>query len=162
MVQWPGRRGKMLKWRTPFGKWASYAIYGSYAFIGWNLIPIAVYYMRKRTYEEEYRAGKHSRHFDQLSSSEQYFAFYGWDIKSTKKIKLDIANWTVEELDESVGGFEQKLLHDLPPEVVAERDYQYRQEKLEQLRLSVSKAPPQENNAPGHTFFFPTNAIFEA
>ena len=51
MVQWPGRRGKMVKWRTPFGKWASYAIFGTYAFIGWNLIPVAVYYVRKQTYQ---------------------------------------------------------------------------------------------------------------
>ena len=51
MVQWPGRRGKMVKWRTPFGKWASYAIFGTYAFIGWNLIPVAVYFLRKQQYQ---------------------------------------------------------------------------------------------------------------
>ena len=48
----------MIKWRTPFGKWASYAIYGTYAFIGWNALPVAVYYIRKNQYEVRYEKTK--------------------------------------------------------------------------------------------------------
>jgi len=162
MVQWPGRRGKMVKWRTPFGKWASYAIYGTYAFIGWNLIPVAVYFMRKRTYEAEYLEGKHSRRFDQLNPTEQYFAFFGWKLENTTKRKIDFKNWTVEEFEVEEGVEHVKLMHELPAHVQEQLDYESRQTKLELLRRSVITEPVKAISIPGSEYIFPSNAIFEA
>jgi len=162
MVQWPGRRGKMVKWRTPFGKWASYAIYGTYAFIGWNLIPVAVYSMRKRTYEAEYLEGKHSRRFDQLNSTEQYFAFFGWRLENTKKKKIDFRNWTVEEFEAEEGVEQVRLVHELPAHVQEQLDFESRQTKLEGLRQSVIREPIKDIFIPGNEYIFPPNAIFEA
>jgi len=161
MVQWPGRRGKMVKWRTPFGKWASYAIFGTYAFIGWNLIPVAVYYVRKQTYQEEYLQGKHSRPFNQLNSTEKYFAVFGWQIEHTKKNKVDLLKWTVEEYELEGDVETLKLMHELPSHIRAQRDFDSRQERLELLRKSIIKEALQFQPMPGSRFVFPSNAIFE-
>jgi len=161
MVQWPGRRGKMIKWRTPLGKWASYAIYGTYAFIGWNALPVAVYYMRKNQYEADFKAGKHSRPFDSLDSTEKYFSFFGWDLKNTQKSRLDLNSLTYEVLDHH-DRKEHPKLHELPAHVLAEKDFESRQEKLEVLRRSIDKQPLRTSLVPGNRYLFPSNAIFEA
>jgi len=161
MVQWPGRRGKMVKWRTPFGKWASYAIFGTYAFIGWNLIPVAVYFLRKQHYQEEYLQGKHSRPFDQLNSTEKYFAFFGWQFDHKKKFKIDILNLTVEEYEPEGNDEPTKLLHELPAHVRAQRDFESRQGRLEDLRKSIAREAFQVQPMPYNNLVFPSNAIFE-
>merc|ERR1712142_836314 len=88
--------------------------------IGWNALPVAVYYMRKNQYEADFKAGKHSRPFDSLDSTEKYFSFFGWDLKNTQKSRLDLNNLTYEVLDHH-DRKEHPKLHDLPAHVPGNR-----------------------------------------
>lgn len=136
-------------------------IAGTYAFVGWNLIPIIIYYNRKRNYQQEYLEGKHSRPWDSLGSTEEYFAFFGWNLQSKVKKRVDWKNWTIEELELEEGVQPTDLLHELPAEEVARRDFETRQQKLEELRKSIIKERYLLQKMPFNNFVFPSNAIFE-
>lgn len=136
-------------------------IYGSYAFIGWNLIPVAVYNIRRNTYQREFEEGRHSKSWDKLDGTEAYFAFFGWDMSVQRKRKIDLKNWTIEEIELEEGVEPVKLLHDLPPAEVARRDFEAREKKLEDLRKSLSKRKSQIHKMPFNSVIFPSNAIFE-
>lgn len=161
MVQWPGRRGKMVKWRTPFGQWASIFIYGTYAFVGWNCIPLFFYWGRRRTYQQEYLEGKHKRSWDQLSSTEAYFAFYGWSLSNQRKRRFNFDNWTIEELELEEGIEPAKLLHELPAAEVARRDFETRQKKIDDMRKSVLKESLRLEKIPFERVVYSSNAYFE-
>jgi len=161
MVQWPGRRGHLVKWKTPFGKGATYVIYGIYGVIAWHLIPYWVFRSRKKQYEQELLEGRKTKPWDKLTSVEAYFAFFGWDYSIQKKKKIKFDTWEIEESELPEGVEPAKLLHDLSPQEVARLDFEDRQKKIEDLRRSFVKGSYQPLVMPFKRFVFGPNAIFE-
>jgi len=149
----------MVKWRSPWGKWASYAIYGSYAFIGWNLIPIVIYNYRKKTYEEEYSQGLRSKRHEDLNATETYFAFFNWRLENVPKFKADFKNWTIEELP--IDAEPCKYLHEIPESEQIQIDNKKREDTLKDLRKNLEKVPFKPVPVPGDRVFIPANTLFE-
>jgi len=162
MVQWPGRRAKMIKWRTPIGTWATWFAYGTYAFIGWNLIPYVIYRWRQRTYEEEFLAGKHKKPFEKLDRSEKYYAFFGWKRDHVPKTILNLDDWTVETWELPPGTEKLKSLHSLPTAEIEALDFEDRQKTIADIQRKLTKKEPlKDTPIPGAKFVYSPNAIFE-
>jgi len=161
MVEWPGRRGKLMKWQTPVGRKFHGAANCAQLLVAWNLIPLGIYLYRKKNYNEEYLEGKRDQRFEDLTGFESYCAFWGWSYKHIKQSQLDLETFTIKEL-EVEGGESVKLLHQLPPSLQQKKDFEKRQEKIEELRRAIVRESFEPTPILGSQFSFPANAIFEA
>jgi len=160
MVQWPGRRGKLIRWRTPAGKVLHTAVSGSILLLLWNAIPFGIYMFRKERYNAEFLQGKKEKRFENLEGFELYCAYWGWSYKHIPQSKFDHETWTIKEL-EVEGGEPVKYLHQLPPSLQRQKDFEKRQAKIEQLRNEIQRETYNPTPILGSRFIFPANAIFE-
>jgi len=161
MVQWPGRRGKLLKWRTPVGKVVNTAVSGSILLLLWNALPLALYTFRKKRYNEEFLQGKRERRFEDLEGFELHCAFWGWSYKNIPQTQIDLETFTIRELKVE-DGEPVKVLHQLPPSQQRKKDFEKRQAKIEELRNQIQRESYNPTPILGSRFIFPANAIFEA
>jgi len=162
-VKWPGRRAKMVKWRTPIGKWASYAILGTYAFVAWNAIPVFLYYNSKNKYLARYKSGEETRRYEDLDQTEKYYQFFGWNLASVTKSKISFedGSFKVETIEPKE---KSRLLHELPPSLAAKAEFNRRQKVLEDLIAKVKvnkKTNIDASRCSLEQFYFPPNAVFE-
>lgn len=159
MVEWPGRRGKLIKWKTPVGRRVNGAVNAVQLLFLWNLIPFGIYMYRKKKYNEEYLEGKRSQRFEELTGFESYCAYWGWSYKHIKQTKVDFKTFTIKELEVEEPA---ELLHQLPPSLQRQKDFEVRQERIEALRREIVRETVEATPILGSQFIFPANAIFEA